>query len=233
MFSTINKKNLSDEIGDQIINKILSGVLLPGEKLPPERDMSLQMNVNRHTLREALRKLETLGLISIRQGDGIYVRDFRESGNLELLKHILYLRKDITSDILKNILEIRRFISPEMAYRAAINRTEEEAEHLKSLLNQELPVEEKDLAIHQSIARGSGNILYIFILNFFNDVFRDFGVLYFSFKENQAASEKFHKNIIKAINDKNPDTAKKIMNDIILYAEKVTLKYMETKDEKI
>jgi GntR family transcriptional repressor for pyruvate dehydrogenase complex len=233
MFTTVNKKNLSDEIGDQIINKILSGILPPGEKLPPERDMSLQMNVNRHTLREALRKLETLGLISIRQGDGIYVRDFRESGNLELLKHMLYLRRDITSDIMKSILEIRRFISPEMAYRAAINRTDEEAEHLKSLLKQELPVEEKDLAIHQSIARGSGNLLYIFILNFFNDIFRDFGTLYFSFKENQAASEKFHKNIIKAISDKNPDTAKKIMNDILLYAEKVTLKYMETRDEKI
>lgn len=233
MFTTVNKKNLSDEIGDQIINKILSGILPPGEKLPPERDMSLQMNVNRHTLREALRKLETLGLISIRQGDGIYVRDFRESGNLELLKHMLYLRRDITSDIMKSILEIRRFISPEMAYRAAINRTDEEAEHLKSLLKQELPVEEKDLAIHQSIARGSGNLLYIFILNFFNDIFRDFGTLYFSFKENQAASEKFHKNIIKAITEKNPDTAKKIMNDILLYAEKVTLKYMETRDEKI
>ena len=233
MFTTVNKKNLSDEIGDQIINKILSGILPPGEKLPPERDMSLQMNVNRHTLREALRKLETLGLISIRQGDGIYVRDFRESGNLELLKHMLYLRRDITSDIMKSILEIRRFISPEMAYRAAINRTDEEAEHLKSLLKQEIPVEEKDLAIHQSIARGSGNLLYIFILNFFNDIFRDFGTLYFSFKENQAASEKFHKNIIKSISEKNPDTAKKIMNDILLYAEKVTLKYMETRDEKI
>lgn len=233
MFTTVNKKNLSDEIGDQIINKILSGILPPGEKLPPERDMSLQMNVNRHTLREALRKLETLGLISIRQGDGIYVRDFRESGNLELLKHMLYLRRDITSEIMKSILEIRRFISPEMAYRAAINRTDEEAEHLKSLLKQEIPVEEKDLAIHQSIARGSGNLLYIFILNFFNDIFRDFGTLYFSFKENQAASEKFHKNIIKAITEKNPDTAKKIMNDILLYAEKVTLKYMETRDEKI
>ncbi|HOP29687.1 MAG TPA: FadR/GntR family transcriptional regulator [Spirochaetota bacterium] len=233
MFTIVNKKSLSDEIGDQIINKILSGILSPGEKLPPERNMSLQMNVNRHTLREALRKLETLGLISIRQGDGIYVRDFRESGNLELLKHILYLRKDITSDILKNILEIRRFISPEMAYKAARNRSEEESEYLKSLLKENLPVEEKDLAIHQSIARGSGNILYIFILNFFNDIFRDFGSIYFSFQENRAASEKFHKNIIKAITEKNPDSAKKIMNDILIYAESITLNYMENNDEKI
>lgn len=233
MFSTVNKKNLSDEIGEQIINKILSGTLKPDDKLPPERDMSLQMNVNRHTLREALRKLETLGLLAIRQGDGIYIRDYRESGNLELLKHIFYIRKDITSDILKNILEIRRFISPEMAYRAAIERSDEEAEQLKTILNEELSIAEKDLAIHQSIARGSGNILYIFILNFFNDIFREFGGLYFSFKENRTASEKFHKNIVKAITEKNPESAKKLMHDILLYAENITLKYMEKKDEKI
>lgn len=233
MFSAVNKRNLSDEIAEQIINKILSGILNPGEKLPPERDMSLQMNVNRHTLREALRKLETLGLISTRQGDGIYTRDFRESGNLELLKHILYLRKDMTSDILTNILEVRRFISPEMAYRAAIQRSDEEAEHLKAILKEDIPVAEKDLAIHQSIARGSGNILYIFILNFFNDIFRDFGNLYFSFKENRTASEKFHKNIVKAITEKNPDSAKRIMLDILTYAENITLKYMEKSDEKI
>ena len=233
MFTAVNKKNLSDEIGEQIISKILSGTLSPGDKLPPERDMSLQMNVNRHTLREALRKLETLGLLSIRQGDGIYVRDFRESGNLELLKHILYLRKDITSDILKNILEIRRFISPEMAYRAALQRTDAEAENLKRILKEDLPIDEKDLAIHQSIARGSGNILYIFILNFFNDIFRDFGSLYFSFRENRTASEKFHKNIVKAITEKNPDSARRQMHEILLYAENIILKYMEKKDEKI
>ncbi len=233
MFSVINKRNLSDEIAEQIINKILSGKLNQGDKLPPERDMALQMNVNRHTLREALRKLEALSLVSIRQGDGIYIRDYRESGNLELLKHILHLRKDNTSEILKNILEIRRFISPEMAYIAASQRSEREVEILRNLLKTDLPVAEKDLAIHQSIARGSGNILYIFILNFFNDIFREYGVLYFSFLENRSATDKFHKNIIKAIIEKNPDSAKRIMNDILIYAEDVTLKYMEKKDEKI
>ena len=233
MFDAINKKNLSDEISEQIIHRIISGVFKPEEKLPTERDMSQQMNVNRHTLREALRKIELLGLISIRQGDGIYVRDYRESGNLELLKHILYFRKDITSDILKNILEIRRFISPEMAYRAAKARSEDDVFSLNQIMQKDLPIIEKDLAIHQAIARASGNILYIFILNFFNDVFHDFGQVYFSFKENRAASEKFHKNIVKAITEKNSDSARKIMYDILLYAENITVKYMENKNEEI
>lgn len=233
MFEAVNKKNLSDEVSEQIINRIISGILLPDKKLPPEREMAEQMNVNRHTLREALRKIEHLGLVSIRQGDGIYVKDYRESGNLELLKHILYLKKERTSEILKDILEIRRFISPEMAYIAARERSEEDISNLQRILKEDIPVSEKDLKIHQAIAKASRNILYIFILNFFNDVFHDFGQLYFSFRENRAASEKFHKNIVKAITDKNPDSAKRIMHDILVYAESITLKYMEEADEKI
>jgi len=231
MFTSVNRKNLNEEISDQIITKIVTGALPCGSKLPPERDLALQLNVNRHTLREALRKLDALDLVSIRQGDGIYVRDFRESGNLELLKYLLFSRKDITSDILKNILEIRRFISPEMAYKAALNRSDEEAKILSSLLLSDLAIEERDLAIHQSIARGSGNILYIFLLNFFNDIFREFGGLYFSFKENVAASDRFHRSIVKAICNRDGNAARKIMNDILVYAENKVSKYMESNYE--
>lgn len=220
MFIEVNKKNLSDEVASQIINRIISGALLPGEKLPPEREVSGKMNVNRHTLREALRKLEVLGLLSVRQGDGIYIKDYRDSGNLELLKHILYQNKDNNPGALKDILEIRRIISPEMAEKAALNRTEADIIAFQEILVSEKSTIEKDLAIHQAIARAGNNILYIFILNFFNDIFKDFGQLYFSIEENKKVSNKFHNDIAKAIIAGDSKSAKKIMNDVITYAEK-------------
>ncbi|HPS88023.1 MAG TPA: FadR/GntR family transcriptional regulator [Spirochaetota bacterium] len=220
MFIEVNKKNLSDEVASQIINRIISGALLPGEKLPPEREVSEKMNVNRHTLREALRKLEVLGLLSARQGDGIYIKDYRDSGNLELLKHILYQNKDNNPGALKDILEIRRIISPEMAEKAALNRTEADIIAFQEILVSEKSTIEKDLAIHQAIARAGNNILYIFILNFFNDIFKDFGQLYFSIEENKKVSNKFHNDIAKAIIAGDSKSAKKIMNDVITYAEK-------------
>ncbi|HNX23417.1 MAG TPA: FadR/GntR family transcriptional regulator [Spirochaetota bacterium] len=220
MFIEVNKKNLSDEVASQIINRIISGALLPGEKLPPEREVSEKMNVNRHTLREALRKLEVLGLLSARQGDGIYIKDYRDSGNLELLKHILYQNKDSNPGALKDILEIRRIISPEMAEKAALNRTEADIIAFQEILVSEKSTIEKDLAIHQAIARAGNNILYIFILNFFNDIFKDFGQLYFSIEENKKVSNKFHNDIAKAIIAGDSKSAKKIMNDVITYAEK-------------
>jgi len=233
MFTEINKKNLSDEVAAQIINRIISGALVPGEKLPPEREVSEKMNVNRHTLREALRKLESLGLLSVRQGDGIYIKDYRDSGNLELLKHILYLKKDKTGEVFKDILELRRIISPEMAEKAALNRTESDIESFQQILASEKSLIEKDMSIHQIIARAGNNILYIFILNFFNDIFKDFGQLYFTIDENIKITSKFHSEISKAIIAGDAKSAKKIMADVIVYAEKKTLIYLESNYDKI
>jgi len=227
MFIEVNKKNLSDEVASQILNRIISGALTPGEKLPPEREVSEKMNVNRHTLREALRKLESLGLLSVRQGDGIYIKDYRDSGNLELLKHILYQKKDRTSGTLRDILEIRRIISPEMAEKAAQNRTEEDIAAIQKILASQKSVIEKDLAIHQAIARAGNNILYIFMLNFFNDIFKDFGQLYFSIEENKKVTNKFHNDISKAVISGDSKSAKKIMSEVIIYAEKKILPYLE------
>lgn len=233
MFIEVNKKNLSDEVASQIINRIISGALLPGEKLPPEREIAEKMNVNRHTLREALRNIESLGLLSVRQGDGIYTKDYRDSGNLELLKHILYHKKDKTSSAIKDILEIRRIISPVMAGKAALNRTDEDIDDLRNIFLSGKSVMEKDLAVHQAIARAGGNILYIFILNFFNDVFKDFGASYFSDEKNSKVAEKFHKDILNSIIAGDVKSAKKIMSDVIIYAEEKTIMMLEKTDDTI
>jgi len=233
MFTEINKKNLSDEVASQIITRIISGELIPGEKLPPEREISEKMRVNRHTLREAMRKIESLGLLSVRQGDGIYIKDYRDSGNLELLKHIIYRKKDKTPGVFKDILEIRRIISPEMAEKAALFRTDADITAIKMIINSPGSLIEKDLAIHQAIAKAGDNIFYLFVLNFFNDIFKDFGHLYFSVEENRKVTVKFHTDITKAIISCDGKSAKKIMNEILVYAEKKILTYLERKDDTI
>jgi len=229
MFIEVNKKNLSDEVASQIISRIITRALMPGEKLPPEREISERMNVNRHTLREALRKLESLGLLSVRQGDGIYIKDYKDSGNLELLKHIIYQNKDKTSEVIKDILEMRRIISPEMAERAALNRTDTDINTFQDILASGKSLMEKDLDIHQAIARAGNNILYIFILNFFNDIFKDFGQIYFSIEENKKVTTKFHSDISRAIISGDVKSSKRIMNEVIVYAEKKITSYLESK----
>lgn len=232
MFSAVTKKNLNEEIVTQLTDSILKGKLAPGDKLPPERELALVMNVNRNTLREALRKLEILGLLTIRQGDGIYIKNFKESGNLELLKIILRSEGYLSPVILKGILHIRRIVTPEMALLAAKNISDEEMKKINEIIdNTGITVAEQDLEIHKIIASASGNLFYSFLLNFFNDTFMEYSDLYFSDPVNIKKSSRYHRQIFTALKNKDSDRCRKLMLDILLYAEHQILKKMESADD--
>jgi DNA-binding FadR family transcriptional regulator len=64
----VNRSRVSDQILVQLTNLILDGTYPPGSKLPPERQLAMQFEVNRASLREALRRLESMGMIYVRQG---------------------------------------------------------------------------------------------------------------------------------------------------------------------
>lgn len=233
MFSAVTKKNLNQEIASRITDSILQGRLKPGEKLPPERELSIMMNVNRNTLREALKKLEILGLLTIRQGDGIYIKDYKECGNLELLKIMLHTGGTLSPVILKGILQIRRIVIPEMSALAAQNRSINDLDKIKSLIdNSSLDISAKDLEIHRIIASAGGNLFYSFLLNFFNDTFIDYAHLYFSSEENRGKSSRFHKEIYSALKKGDAEKSRKVMLDILIYAERETLINPELKNDK-
>ena len=61
------------QVSDHLQQMILRGGLKPGDRLPSQRDLSLQLGVSRPSLREAMSVLETMGLITIRVGSGAYV----------------------------------------------------------------------------------------------------------------------------------------------------------------
>lgn len=73
------------QIAESLLDRIESGELRPGDRLPPERDLSQTLEVNRMTVRRALQVLELQGLLMRRQGDGTYVtapKIERQAGNL-------------------------------------------------------------------------------------------------------------------------------------------------------
>ncbi|HSV96757.1 MAG TPA: FadR/GntR family transcriptional regulator [Spirochaetota bacterium] len=217
----VTRSRLHEEIVSQMIGRIVEGRFRPGERLPAEREIAANLQVNRATLREALKKLEVMGLVEIRHGDGIYVKNYLESGNLELFKAIVYLDEVFDPGILADTLAIRKIIVPEMAARAAANRTDEQLGELKSiaLAEGEKDMLERDLGVHHLLARASGNLLYIFILNFFNQFFRDHGYLYFSDPENRRRSARFHRDIYGAVAAKQTDRSQKIMTEVLTYTE--------------
>ncbi len=87
-------KPLGKQRGEPVVAKlrrqILTGRHRAGSRLPPERELAARLGTNRNTLREALRTLESENLVRASQGDGTIVRDWRASGELNLLPHFLF-----------------------------------------------------------------------------------------------------------------------------------------------
>ncbi|NYZ11493.1 FCD domain-containing protein [Azospirillum sp. RWY-5-1] len=96
MTGTIRPAKLSDAIAEHLEALILDGVLRPGEKLLPERDLALKLDVSRPSLRDALAKLEERGLLVTGRG-GTHVARFL-SGITDPLAAILHARPETTFD---------------------------------------------------------------------------------------------------------------------------------------
>lgn len=225
----VNRSRLHEEIVGQLQKKIISGELPVGERLPAERELAATFDVNRSTVREAVKKLEFLGLVEIHHGDGIYVKNYLESGNLELLRTLLYMDHGIDITILTNLLEIRRMLAPRMAAHAVEYCTEKHIAELEAIIVDENDsMLEKDLKVHHLVAKASSNLLYVFILNFFNQVYRDYGFLYFEKEENIIRSQQFHEDMLDAMKKGNVEKGKKVMHEVMLFSEEETFaKYRE------
>lgn len=81
----IRGRSLPDGVFAQLAEAILTGGYEAGDKLPPERTLVQQLGVNRHVVREALKRLEQVGLLKIAQGGGTTVLDYRKHAGLDML----------------------------------------------------------------------------------------------------------------------------------------------------
>ncbi|WP_448212909.1 pyruvate dehydrogenase complex transcriptional repressor PdhR [Colwellia sp. MEBiC06753] len=120
-------QKLSDVILSQLEQMIVEGSLVPGQKLPPERELAAQFEVSRPSLREAIQKLEVKGLVTRKQGGGTFVADKLLSGLSDPLFDLLANSHETQFDL----LEFRYGIEGMSAYYAAMRGTEADFEEIK------------------------------------------------------------------------------------------------------
>ena len=115
----LKQPKLSDVILAQLEAMILEGNLLPGQQLPPERELAKQFSVSRPSLREAIQKLEAKNLVVRRQGGGTFVCDKILSGLSDPLFELMSKSNESQFDL----LEFRHGIEGMSAYYAAMRGT--------------------------------------------------------------------------------------------------------------
>src|SRR6476659_10137696 len=113
---TGSTSTLSGQIYSRLRAEILSDRYAAGDALPSERRLSEELETNRHAVREALKRLQQAGLVSISQGGATRVRDWRRHGGLELL-----LEGDVPEELEagRAAMEMRACIGADAARRCA------------------------------------------------------------------------------------------------------------------
>jgi DNA-binding FadR family transcriptional regulator len=180
----IRKRSVADQVADRLKEEILSGRLRADDHLPPERELALRFGTNRTTLREALRELEALGLVRIRQGDGVAVLDFRRSGELNLLPAYLagVARSEDRLRALDDALRIRAVVLSEGAALAA-ERAGPEARARIAQAHEAVAAAVEggdaaagmraDLAYYRTLLEASGSVVILWAFNTFVRTFEE------------------------------------------------------------
>ncbi len=156
----VSRSTLADAIVEQIKSMIVKGNLKPGDRLPPERELSEMLNVGRTSVREALKALSSLGLIE-RSREGTFVKvDIRSLLSEPLNCHLAVMRSGIWE-----LFEARRIFEVELAGLAAKRATKDDIDAMEKALS-EMDEEgkrdlnkfiEADVAFHLALAEAAQN----------------------------------------------------------------------------
>lgn len=155
---------LADSVASELEKRILEGSLKPGDRLPSERALALDLGVSRPSLREAMQQLVSKGLLSTRHGGGTFVTDRLEAHFVDPWQDMLKGNPMLHRDL----LEVRQMLESQAAALAADRATDLDISRLDAVYAAlEASYERDDLAhcidtdvaFHQAVAEASHNVL--------------------------------------------------------------------------
>jgi GntR family transcriptional repressor for pyruvate dehydrogenase complex len=151
---------VTDEAIARIREMIVNGELQPGQRLPPEKELSESLGLSRSSLREAVKALEVIRVLDVRRGDGTYVTTLEPSLLLEAVSFVIDLHQDRS---LLELFEIRRILEPTASVLALPHLDAAALEELSAMVDEvdeSTSVEDlvaHDLQFHAKVIEKSGN----------------------------------------------------------------------------
>lgn len=218
LFKPAKKDKISTIIIRQIRSAILQGKLTPGQSLPHEKELISQFGVSKHTLREALRTLEGMGLITIKRGagGGPIVSEIDFDTARDYFASFLYFQNVSRSDI----SELRKLAEPYIARRAAESITPEDLAKLYEIHEEclqhirqgkSLVGAEAEIMFHVFLARRTNNSILWVIMDFVNNLLAEIKVAMKPGPEFSRQVYEAHQKILDAIAARDPDAAEAAM----------------------
>ena len=206
------RTSVTERAIDQIKAKIAAGQLRPGQRLPTERELAVELGLSRSSMREAVRALTALGVLEARHGAGVYVTKLEPQDLLDTFGVVAEISRGET---LLHLVQVRKILEPAAAAMAAARMAEDDLGRLRAemaAMERGLTVEEivgHDLEFHRIITEAAGNPVLSAILDGLNGRtfrarvwrgYREEGVFPRTFRE--------HEQIYRALVERDPDGAR-------------------------
>ncbi len=168
-----------DKVYDQVARKLEQFIveeLKPGDKLPSERELAQSCKVSRSSIRDAIRRLELMGLVEPRQGAGTIVCQRTPDALVNPLTAILMRQRKYVAEL----LDVRLMIEPAIAARAAEYITPEQLARVEEILRRQVEkvahhesAIEEDSQMHYAIAEAASNSVLLHVLDVLMDLLRE------------------------------------------------------------
>lgn len=233
-FTPIKPKKISAQIADQIRNSIMSGEFVPGDRLPPERELAEMFGVSRPSVREALNILGASGLVEVLQGGGTTVKSLMEQGSGNALSDMIRVEQERALDV----IEVRKCMESWTAYFAAkralpedLRRMEQIVDSMRENLESLQPSEDLDANFHIVIARATHNVVWLHLMQNIFDAMKEFqrGVWRAVYLTEQDQKDLFihHQGVYQAINNRDAEQARLLMLEHLAFAEERSNLYLK------
>ncbi len=215
MYTQIESARLYERIVEQIEQRIIQGDLHVGDQLPPERELCERFGVSRTAVREAVKALRQKGLLETYPGRGTFITN----GTSQAVRHSLNLMVRLgRTGSAEHLVQVREILEPEIAALAASNVTNEQLAAMSqaitamdTALNDAEGFVEADLDFHLALAEATGNDIIPILIDSIVDLLREQRKGIFLTPGGPQRGQLHHKRILKAIQQHNPDAARKAM----------------------
>ena len=208
--SAVRRDSLADVLARRIRTLISSGTFAEGDRLPPILEMARQFSVGAPTVREAIQKLQALGVVDVRHGSGVYVGAGRE----RLVHASPGLGVAGSGRLLADLIEARIPLEVHAVVGAAANATSEQLDAMRQFVAwtssgvmDDRAASDADRMFHRQMALASGNTILVQMLDALRDLFTDEGRVIHWEPAIRDRDPEAHRAVLEAVAQRNPSLA--------------------------
>ena len=235
MKENISKNSLKNQFVQRFESDIISGKLSVGDKIPPERELSLMMGMSRTIVHSGMVELTAKGLIQVNPRKGYVVNDYRREGTAAVLDSLMrYKEESMDKNLLRSILDTRFLIEIECVRLAVRNNQEDNFYSISEIIETEKSVAynnieqiiKLDFDFHHRIALASGNIFYPLIIKSFEVTYKNYTQIFFRNESVVPYVFDMHEQILQAFLTKDEHLSVELMQTLLTHGENHLLEYI-------